>query len=62
MKIEIIVTTDGNTTVQTKGLTGGSCLDASRFLEQALGRAISDRRTADFYQTADVQQQQQQRS
>ncbi len=62
MRVEVIVTSDGKTTVQTKGFTGASCLDAGQFLEQALGRAIADRRTADFYQTADVQQQQQQRS
>ncbi len=60
MTIEIIVTADGNTVVYTKGFTGASCVDASRFLEQALGRATADRRTADFYHAADIQQQQQQ--
>ena len=37
--IEIIVTAKGETTVTTKGFTGSSCRDASKFIEQALGSA-----------------------
>ena len=48
--IEIIVTPDGRTTLQTLGFTGPSCQDASRFLEQALGHRIVERPTAEFYQ------------
>jgi len=36
--------------VQTKGCTGGDCLAASKFLEQALGVSAVDRKTAEFYQ------------
>ena len=60
--IEIIVTAKGETTVTTKGFTGSSCRDASRFIEQALGQQTSEKLTAEFYQTATVEQQQQQRS
>jgi Protein of unknown function (DUF2997) len=35
--IEITVSPTGETTVQTKGFTGSSCRDASKFIEQALG-------------------------
>ncbi len=35
--IEVTVSPRGESTVQTKGYTGGDCLAASRFLEQALG-------------------------
>jgi hypothetical protein len=48
--IEVTVSPRGEATVQTKGYTGGDCLAASRFLEQTLGIAISDRKTAEFYQ------------
>jgi hypothetical protein len=43
MKIEIIVATDGKTTVQTIGFQGSSCREGSRFLEQALGSRLSEK-------------------
>ena len=60
--IEIIVTTDGRTSVQTLGFSGPSCRDASKFVEEALGQQIADNRTAEFYQAQGVDQQQQQRT
>ena len=60
--IEIIVTAKGETSVQTKGFAGSSCRDASKFIEQALGQRTSETLTAEFHQTAVVEQQQQQRS
>lgn len=56
--IEIIVTTDGRTTVQTLGFTGLSCRDASKFIEQALGQRTSEMLTAEFYQAQSIEQQQ----
>lgn len=47
--IEVIVSPKGEVTVQTKGYTGSDCLQASKFLEQALGVAAIDRKTAEFY-------------
>ena len=44
------------------GLTGGSCQEASRLLEQALGQTQSDVRTAEYYQPAAATTEQQQRS
>lgn len=49
--IEITVSPSGETTVQTKGFTGPSCRDASRFVEQALGVVQSDKPTPEMYQT-----------
>ncbi len=49
--IEVIVSPQGETTVQTKGYAGTDCLQASKFLEQALGAVVSDHKTAEFYQT-----------
>lgn len=48
--IEIVVSPAGEATVQTKGFSGPSCRDASRFIERALGDQVSERTTAEFYQ------------
>ena len=36
--IEIIVAPNGQTKVETKGFTGNQCQQASKFIEQALGK------------------------
>jgi len=54
--IEVLVSPTGETTIQTKGYAGADCLRASRFLEQALGIATQEQKTADFYQPT-IQQQ-----
>jgi hypothetical protein len=58
--IDVVVSPTGETTIQTKGYAGADCLQASRFLEQALGVAANDRKTAEFFEVAPVQQQIQQ--
>ncbi len=58
--IEVTVSPTGEATVQTKGYAGAACLQASRFVEQALGVTAGDTRTAEFYQPAAQQQQVQQ--
>ena len=55
--IEIIVSHKGETRLETKGFTGASCQDASRFLEKALGQKLSDRPTADRHQVVTGQAQ-----
>ena len=47
--IEVVVSPTGEATVQTKGYAGADCLQASRFLEQALGVATADHNTAEYY-------------
>jgi hypothetical protein len=54
--IEILIKPDGTSSVQTKGFSGSECRDASRFLEQALGKQTSERLTFEFYQSQAVQQ------
>ena len=54
-RIEIIVDAKGNSQVQTKGFAGSSCVQASRFIEQALGKQTSQRATAEFYSITDSQ-------
>ena len=55
--IEIIVSPKGETTVQTKGFTGGDCREASKFVEQALGQQTSERLTGEFHASQGVAQQ-----
>jgi len=55
--IEIIVTADGSTSVQTRGFSGSSCREASRFIEEALGRRTDEELTAEFYAGSQQTQQ-----
>jgi hypothetical protein len=54
--IEVTVSPQGEATVQTKGYTGSDCLQASKFLEQALGIATSEYKTSEFYQSTASEQ------
>jgi len=47
--IEIIVSPDGQSRVETKGFSGSDCREASRFLEEALGNRVSEQLTPEFY-------------
>jgi hypothetical protein len=58
--IEVTVSPTGETTVQTVCFVGGDCLNASKFLEEALGVGVSERKTAEFFETTANQQQIQQ--
>ncbi len=55
--IEVTISPKGEVTVQTKGYAGDSCLKAGKFLE-SLGFVTTDRKTAEFYQSAQAEQQQ----
>ncbi len=57
--IEIVVSPDGKTTVQTKGFVGPSCRDASRFIEQALGTTENEKQTPEFYLAEETRQENQ---
>lgn len=59
--IEIVVSPTGETTVKTRGFQGASCRDVSKFVEQALGRAVGERLTAEFYQAEPARESHQQR-
>jgi hypothetical protein len=49
--IEVTVSPQGQTTIQTKGYSGGECVQASKFLEEALGIPSTEHRTTEFYQS-----------
>lgn len=48
--IEVIVSPTGEAKIETRGFTGPSCREASRFLEQSLGVRSSEQVTAEFHQ------------
>ena len=53
--IEIIISTDGHSRIETRGFTGSHCRDSSRFLEAALGKVSSEQLTAEYHQTVQHQ-------
>ena len=55
--IEITINTKGEAVVQTRGFSGPSCRDASRFIEKALGEQAGERLTAEFYEVQLARQQ-----
>lgn len=55
--IEVTVSPQGETKIQTKGYEGPRCQEASKFLEQALGVTTADRRTSEFYVQTPAEQQ-----
>lgn len=57
--IEVVVSPQGEARVQTKGYAGTDCLQASKFVEQALGVVTVDHKTAEFYQSQETEQCQQ---
>ena len=58
--IEIIISPNGQSTVEAKGFTGSECRHASRFIEQAIGTQTNEVLKAEFHQAATAQQQIQQ--
>jgi hypothetical protein len=56
--IEITISPTGETKVETRGFNGGSCRDASRFIEQALGEKATEQMTAEFYEHSSARETQ----
>ena len=42
--------------LETKGFVGGGCREASKFMEEALGKRQQERMTSEFYQAQSVAQ------
>ncbi|WP_339612935.1 DUF2997 domain-containing protein [uncultured Rubinisphaera sp.] len=59
--IEIIVSPNGQTQIETKGFVGTECRNATRFLENTLGQQTDELLKAEFHQAISQQQQAQQR-
>lgn len=55
-EIEIVINAKGEVTFEMKGMKGGSCLDETKFLEQALGgdaAVVDQQKTNEFYEQAE---------
>ena len=54
--IEIVINAKGEVTFEVKGVKGGSCLDETKFLEQALGgeaAVVDQQKTSEFYEQSE---------
>jgi len=52
--IEIVINAKGEVTFEVKGVKGGSCLDETKFLEQALGGDVVDQqKTGEYYEQSE---------
>jgi hypothetical protein len=54
--IEIVITPTGEVTFQVKGVKGGSCIDETKFLEQALGgeaAVVDQQKTGEYYEQSE---------
>lgn len=58
--IEVLISPTGETVVQTRGYAGADCLQASKWLERALGPVTAEQKTAEYHQSPTTQQQVQQ--
>ena len=58
--IEITVSPEGATSIKTSGFTGGSCRDATRDLERALGLAGRESLLPEYFQRTGTGEQIQQ--
>jgi len=54
--IQIIVSPNGQTKIETSGFTGSSCQDATKMLEQALGAKQDEQLTGEYYEATNEQQ------
>ena len=52
--IEITISPSGEVSFTVKGVKGGSCLSETKFLEEALGGAVTEQtKTAEFYEQSE---------
>ncbi|MGE5183528.1 MAG: DUF2997 domain-containing protein [Acidobacteriota bacterium] len=54
--IEIVINEKGEVTFTVKGVKGGSCMDETKFLEQALGgdaAVVDQQKTGEFYEQSE---------
>jgi len=53
-KIIVKVTKEGKVTVKTEGFSGSSCMEGSKFIEEALGSTSSMEHTNEYYQESEM--------
>jgi hypothetical protein len=60
--VEITVDPQGNTRVETKGFAGEACKEASKFVENALGKTVGEMLTPEYYHAQEEHETIKQRS
>lgn len=55
MHIELTISPQGETRLETRGTVGPGCQEISRFLEYALGKTVSKQLTPDYFATTTTQ-------
>ena len=60
--IEVIISPQGETRIETKGFVGTDCQQASEFLEKALGQRQGEQLTAEYHAQVSTAHQQQTQS
>ena len=48
-QIVVVIDPDGNTEIEVQGMSGRSCRDATKALEEALGVVTKTTNTTDYY-------------
>ena len=56
--IEVTISPQGETRIETRGFTGAACREATHALEAALGIRTSEQLTSEFYATSQLSEQQ----
>jgi hypothetical protein len=52
--IEIVISPDGKVSFTVKGVKGSSCVDETKFLEQALGGGVLEQsKTSEYYEQSE---------
>lgn len=59
--IEITISPTGESRIESQGFSGSRCREASRLIEQALGRITSERLTAEYYAESTTEDRERQR-
>ena len=54
-RIEIVVSPQGESRVETKGFFGSQCQQASQFIAKALGKRIEERLKPEFYTQTEIE-------
>ncbi len=58
--IRVLISPKGEVTVETKGFSGPSCREASKFIEETLGTRTNEALKAEYHQTETAYEQAQQ--
>lgn len=60
--IRVLISPEGKVSVETKGFSGASCREASKFIEEALGTRTDEKLKPEFHLTEAAHQAVQQRA